>query len=133
MEIRDLIYFEVTAFHLALLKRMHFQDGEVVPEVKAKRPYGDSDVISDLQEIYSETMGYEVLRLRDEGTIVIQGDRVISRGDGTGPVSDDIEAQLWKTHRQMSTVLQIVAHNLGIQEGVYSSERYGGKWTLRED
>jgi len=133
MEIRDLIYFEVTAFHLALLKRLHFQDGEVVPEVKAKRPYGDSDVISDLQEIYSETMGYEVLRLRDEGTIVIQGDRVISRGDGTGPVSDDIEAQLWKTHRQMSTVLQIVAHNLGIQEGVYSSERYGGKWTLRED
>jgi len=133
MGIRDLIYFEVTAFHLALLKRLHFQDGEVVPEVKAKRPYGDSDVISDLQEIYSETMGYEVLRLRDEGTIVIQGDRVISRGDGTGPVSDDIEAQLWKTHRQMSTVLQIVAHNLGIQEGVYSSERYGGKWTLRED
>lgn len=91
MGIRDLIYFEVTAFHLALLKRLDFQEGEGVPEVSAKRPYGDSDVISDLQKIYSETMGYEVLRLRDEGTIVIQGDRVISRGDGSGSVEDDIE------------------------------------------
>jgi len=133
MGITDPIHFEVKALHIELLKRLNFQEGEGVPEVSAKRPYGNSDVLGDLQEIYSATAGHEVLRLEDGGTIVLQGDRVISRGDGTGRVEDDTEAMLWEYHRQMSTVLEILVDNLGIQEGTYSCVPFGGKWTLRED
>jgi len=133
MEIGTEIHFEVTELHIALLKRIKFQEGEGVPTVKPKRPYGNSDVLQDLRDIYAATMGYEVLRLRDEGTIVLQDDQVIARGDGTGTADEDIEAMLWKTHRQMSTVLQILADNLSIEEGVYSSYPYGGNWRLSED
>lgn len=122
--------FTVDKVHLALLDRLHFEEGELAPQVNQKRPYGNRDVLGDLREIYGKALGYEVLTLEDDGgTIVLDGDRVVARGAGGGSYGEDIEKILWRYHSEMATVLQILAKNRGIAEGEYrKASEWGSDW-----
>ncbi len=120
--------FTVDKVHLALLDRLYFEEGEVAPQVDQKRPYGNKDILGDLREIYSKAMGYEVLTIEnDGGTIVLQGDRVVARGDGSGSYGEDIDELLERYHSEMLTVLQILTSNRGIAEGEYRKTKEWGK------
>ena len=120
--------FTVDKVHLALLDRLHFEEGEIAPQVNQKRPYGNKDILGDLREIYGKAMGYEVLTLEnDGGTIVLQGDRVVARGDGTEVYGENIDKLLERYHSEMLTVLQILASNRGIAEGEYRKTKEWGK------
>lgn len=129
--------FTVDKIHLALAKRLYISSsgnayGDA-PSVDQKRPYGNSDVLGDLKEIYAATEGLEIVNIEDGGTLVLSGDRVISRGDGTGDPLSDVESLLQRYHRDMTTVLQILLQNLSISEGVYERESpYGGHWARVE-
>ena len=87
--IRDTRRFTVTDEHLRLLRRAHvtWMDAEFgAPEIDCKRPYGNSDLYSDIAEILGipeddwsdEDMGvlpeaeWRFLRLRVETAVVLQ-------------------------------------------------------------
>jgi len=116
--------FELTALHIALLKRLEFgwheggYDG--APTVDVKRPYGNSDVLADIREIYAELSG---LRYEDEPEDE-EFEFSFVRADGTSFDAADLDEEIWGAHRQMETVLQILAKNPeGITPGTY--ERSG--------
>lgn len=124
--------FELTAFHIALLKRLEFgwhegsYDG--APAVDIKRPYGNSDVLADVRAIYAELSG---LRYDDDPE-----DKELEfsfvRADGTSFDAADLDEEIWGAHRQMETVLQILAKNPeGIVPGTYErSNSYSKDWKL---
>jgi len=121
----------VDKFHLALAKRLNISTEKLAAVVNQNRPYGNSDVLRDLQEIYSEVNGFEVIRIEDGGTLVLSGDRVVARGDGSGDSQNDAEKLLWRYHREMVTVLQILLDNFSLTEGVYRrADSLRGKWEL---
>jgi len=121
----------VDKFHLALAKRLNISDGDLAPVVDQKRPYGNSDVLKDLQNIYSKVNGFEIIRIEDGGTLVLSGDRVVGRGDNSGDPLKDAEKLLWSYHRDMATVLEILLDTFSLTEGVYKrSDPYRGKWEL---
>jgi len=104
--------FVVTNDHLRLLKRMcvGWQYCEFgAPEINPKRPYGNSDVVSDIGEI-----------------LEIPHDRVEY---GESYYSESVSATLESLHEEMETVLQILVVNLGIQVGTYvRKDKYSTKW-----
>lgn len=75
-------------------------------------------------------MGYEVLTIEDDGgTIVLQGDRVVARADGSGADGENIDRLLERYHSEMLTVLQILVSNRGIAEGEYrKTKEWGRDW-----
>lgn len=117
--------FIVTKFHIALAKRTFFTHyaNENAASVDQNRPYGNSDIMEDLAEIYLETLvdDYdgkpEIVRTEDEQELIlILGDRVIRRGD-------ELTELLNKTQAEMVKVYQILTSNLGIREGEYIQTR----------
>jgi len=116
--------FELTAFHIALLKRLEFgwheggYDG--APTVDFKRPYGNSDVLADIRAIYAKLHGLSY----DDDPEDEELEFGFVRSDGTSFDAADLDEEIWGTHRQMETVLQILAKNPeGIAPGTY--ERSG--------
>lgn len=127
--------FELTAFHIALLKQLEFgwhegsYDG--APTVSIKRPYGNSDVLGDIREIYAELNG---LRYEDDPE-EDEFEFSFVRADGTSFDAEDLDEEIWGAHRQMETVLQILARNPeGIAPGRYErSKDYFRDWKRVED
>ena len=80
--------FDITEDHLTLLQRMYvrWEYGEWgSPTISNKRPYGNSDVLSDIQEI----LGWEI----DDG--------------GGLTVEEDLQKLAYELHRETETALQI--------------------------
>lgn len=107
--------FEVTENHLKLLKRMcvDWNDCEFgAPSIDPKRPYGNSNVISDMREILD-----------------LDGKKCPHCGElcEETNVSDQ---KLSELHEEMQFVLAILVDNYkkGITTGIYKREVYGGKW-----
>ena len=118
----------VTKVHLALLSRLILRSQEGVPAVDTKRPYGNSDVLGDLREIYGEVTDFEIVKIEDGGTLVLDSDRVVSRSDGPAG-SENFEDTLWRYHSEMTTVLEILIDNLSIDESTYiRSSAWGRRW-----
>jgi len=109
--------FEVKWEHLALLERAYvgWNGCEFgAPSMDCKRPYGNSDVFTDIGEI-----------LNIEGTY--------DEEEEYTTFSDEQQTHMRKIHEEMKTVLQIlfVHATTGIRQGLYESERYGTNWKLK--
>lgn len=103
--------FEVTEDHIKLLKRSNTSWTTTeygAPMMDPKRPYGNSNVERDMAKILDR-------EIFDPKT----GDRI-----------DDKAQDLYKIHKQMETVLQILFDNArsGIETGTYERQKYGGSW-----
>jgi hypothetical protein len=101
--------FEVTEDHLKLVKRMFWSwddsGYEGAPAVGLKRPYGNSDVVSDIVEI----LGMPT---------------VVDRW-GEQNFTDDVADEAMRIHREMDTVLQIATATLSFEPGAYRKrDRY---------
>ncbi len=117
----------VDKLHLAMLKRLNIQSENGVPTVDDKRPYGNKNIIQDLIEIYNAELGYELIKIEDDGGfLLLDGNRVVARGgqfeaaDGNEVEDQDLQLFLERHHREMDAVLSILLQDLTIQEGVYS-------------
>lgn len=118
----------VSAFQIALLKRLEFEwsDGgyDGSPTVDSKRPYGNSDVLGDLREIYAESLGLQYVDADELGHFFV-------REDGSRFEADQLDYELWAQHKSMHTILQILCANPTepLQEGVYAKEeQYSHDW-----
>lgn len=105
---------EVTDAHVRLLRRMNVRWNndayEGSPEIDLKRPYGNSDVLGDLIEILGENVE------RDD--------------DGDWQIPDREREELFKWHRQMEDVLQILVQNpLTFETGVWQHEKWSMDWS----
>lgn len=72
---RKVTEFEVKPEHLLLLKNMwviHNYDEFGAPTVDPKRPYGNGDVLGDLEEFLPGRSEHELLKLHQELEIVLQ-------------------------------------------------------------
>lgn len=122
--------FTVVPFHLELLKRLNFSwyDGSYdgTASVDLKRPYGDSDTLASLREIYSEAEDYKWIE-GDHG-----GHYETPRGE-TIPV-ENLDDELWGRHRELVTVLEILSRNpQGVEPGDYArTDRYSADWERAE-
>ena len=125
--------FRITAFDLALLRRLKFSWGggpsSGAVAVDPNAPYGSDDVLADLRQIYAEVEGYELLT--DEKGLL----NSFVAPDGDVLDAEDYDRTLWIHDRNMVTVLEILQHNLadGISEGHYLRRDPRGKvWTRIE-
>lgn len=122
--------FEVTPLHIALLERLEFRwdegyDGS--PAVSTKRPYGNSDVLADLREIYAKLNGLEYLDSDEDGRYEFS----FKGTDGTLTDAEDLDEVIWTAHKEMELVLLILARNAeaGVQPGIYErSKAYLTDW-----
>lgn len=107
--------FVVKEEHIKLLQRAHFRYENYfdfgAPAMDSKRPYGNGDVYGDIGEI----LGWEKEELEseyyDEYTY-----------------SDTQREAMLKIHKEMTTVLEILAKNLSIELGEYEASGYGSNW-----
>jgi hypothetical protein len=92
--------FHLTEDHIKLLRSMYVDDYvDVAPVVGQKRPYGNSDVLSDLANILMPNT---------------------DKCDNCGTLSsDDDEAYLMKIHKETGTALQIVLVTGKFEKGKY--------------
>lgn len=107
-EQRNVRDFTVTADHLKLMKRAYvsWDDAEFgAPEIDAKRPYGNSNVIEDIAEILGVP--------EDQWS------------DGDGEALPDAEQAFTKLHAETAIVLQIALNTGKFREGRYVREGYG--------
>lgn len=118
----------VSAFQLALLKRLEFEwavgSYYGAPTIDPKRPYGNSDVLEDLREIYAEILGLQYIDADELGYFFV-------REDGSRFEAEQLDYELWAQHKSMHVVLQILCSNLStpLQEGIYLKENpYGHHW-----
>ena len=107
--------FEVTEDHIKLLKNSYTSWSSMeygAPMMDPKRPYGNSDVVRDMAKVLDR-------EIFDPKT----GERI-----------DDKADDLYKIHKQMETVLQILLDNArkGIETGTYERQKYGGNWSKVE-
>jgi len=114
--------FEVTEDHLRLLRRtfVGWDDSAYhgAPAVGIKRPYGNSDVVTDLAEIIVPVEGDD--ELDDYASFTREGElKSVRTKDGRELTQDD----LLRLHREMELVLQILASNLEIAPGLYLKTR----------
>jgi len=98
--------FELKEFHLELLKELRFQwnDHTGAPELKEGDPYGGAfdDQLASIYQIYASFEGYELLTNElGESSFVAKDGQVID--------AEEISEELWRYHRELSTVLEIVA------------------------
>jgi len=112
--------FEVKPEHILLLNRtvINWQDCEFgAPEVDPKRPYGNSDVYSDIAEILG-----------------IEPDTGYTWEDAG--FSDDLQLRMWTLHKGTKTALEILLHTLlssnVFSSGVYTADDYNNNWKLNE-
>ena len=107
--------FVVKEEHVKLLQRAHFRYENYfdfgAPTMDSKRPYGDSDVYRSIAEI----LGW-----------VGESDSPYT-GDGV-EYSDEQRKAMLKIHKEMTTVLEILAKNLSIELGEYEASGYGSNW-----
>ena len=106
--------FTVTDQHIKLIKRMcvSWWDCEFgAPSIDCKRPYGNSDVLTDMAEILGF---FDDIDPDNEGLIET--------------ILDEQLETLLQLHGETQTVLQILIDNLSLSEGEYQRERYGGRW-----
>ena len=100
--------FTVTEDHMALLQNLWFEYDAYTefgaPAVDPKRPYGNSDVYTDIAEILGIT-----------GTEDSWGDVQFS---------DEQRDYMLKVHKEMTEVLNIMVRNNGVEPGVYEADAY---------
>lgn len=105
--------FVITHDHIKLLQNMYFsydEGGEFgAPAVNSKRPYGNSNVYDDIGEIIEEL----------PELVDCYGDEVYS---------DDQTARFLKIHKEMTTVLNIIAATCMVESGEYQKEKYTNNW-----
>lgn len=105
--------FEVTEDHLKLVRQMNFRYEDWsefgAPAVDSKRPYGNSDVLSDIVEIITGHNPYN------------------EDGDLEQWVKDR-EQQFMKLHKETATVLEIAARTGKFEAGVYRTPTYFREW-----
>ncbi len=101
----DTVRFTVTEDHLKLLRRMWVEwcdDEYGAPAIDPKRPYGNSDVYSDIAKI----LGWEVW---EDG---------ISDGD----------PKAWQIHQETKVALQIALRVGYFKAGEYEAHKYRKDW-----
>lgn len=104
--------FLVTEDHLKLLPHLWFNYNDYTefgaPEVDPKRPYGNSDVYDDIAEI-----------LGIEGEL-----------DSWDEVSftDGQRQYMLQVHKEITTVLNIMVRNGGVEVAEYTASAYGQDW-----
>lgn len=114
-QIRSVTQFTVTDEHLKLLRRAYVGwDGCEfgAPEIDAKRPYGNSDVIADIGEI----LGYSEEHWRDQ----------------YGDYNETVEANFTRLHAETAIVLQIALATGEFRTGRYTCEKYSVAWKRAE-
>jgi hypothetical protein len=97
--------FTIKTQHIKLLKRLNvtWNDSEYgAPTVDPKRPYGNSDVITDIIEILN-----------------------IAKPDEDGCFDEPEETLAERLHLDMQTVLEIVFNTGKIKTGTYKRKEYG--------
>jgi hypothetical protein len=113
--LRDALRFEVTQQHLLLLRRavVGWQNCETgAPEIDPKRPYGNSDVATDVADIIGENVP------NYEDNEVIYDRWLETRG-----------AQLLALHRETEYALQCVLAAGEFAAGVYERpDRLSRRW-----
>lgn len=82
------------------------------PSIDCKRPYGNSEVYSDMVKI---------LAIKDAFT----GDE-----DDGYEVKDSVIRKLAKIHGELETALQVVLHTGKFKPGVYEADDYDRNWKL---
>lgn len=117
-EIENSTKFTIEDKHIKLLKGMNVEwdDCEFgAPCIDPKRPYGNSDVFGDIAEI---------IGLKKKGNYDYK----------TGEWKDNVCDELYKLHREMMIVLQIILSTGQIKKGTYVKvEKYGYEsWKLKE-
>lgn len=124
------VTFTVDELHLAMVQKFNISSLNGVPTVDPKRPYGNSDELYDLVELYADLHNLEVVKIEDRGgVLLLHGDKVVARGTGEGAATEDVLTMLTQYHNQMETVLQILVDNLSLSVGTYGKESdYSGKW-----
>jgi hypothetical protein len=104
--------FTLTKEHLKLLRRMnvYWEDScyEGAPAIDQKRPYGNSDVISDIAEI----IGVEKVEADDGEFFLPKGTR------------DKCE----KLHTETERALQVVLASGSFEPGEYQCDQYHSNW-----
>lgn len=106
--------FTVTDEHLKLARCLEVgydEDTEFgAPEIDPKRPYGNSDVLTDMREILGREMP--------------------DKDDGWNTGAD--EQYLLILHKEMATVLQIGLRTGSFKAGEYQARKYFGDWKAVE-
>lgn len=113
-KIRNATEFTVTDEHLKLLRRANvgWEDCEFgAPAIDCKRPYGNSDVISDIGEI----LGH---------------DRRHWDPDDDGDYEETIANNFTQLHAETAIVLQIALATGEFRPGRYVCSKYGRDWHL---
>ena len=122
--------FEVKEEHLKLISRMcvGWQDCEFgAPEINPKRPYGNSDVIQDIVEIFG-------LEEKDNMRFIFRlfGNKWDLRGEDKYNINFDYDDELVKLldelHRETETALQIVLRTKSFETGKYVADEYSSNW-----
>lgn len=108
--------FELKEEHIKLLQRAYisWQNCEYgAPEINPKRPYGNSDVETDIAEILEWPV--EIVEIDDEGGMII----------------DQREAA-FEIHEETLMALQIILQTRSFVPGIYvNKEKYNPKWQLK--
>lgn len=114
--------FKITEQHLQLLKRLNVtwdNSEEGAPAIDPKRPYGNSSIFCDINDILNLNLG----------TMVEYGD------DGEYfdiEYTDEDYELVERLHREMETVLEIVLSTLSFRKGYYVKEsKYDSYWAYR--
>lgn len=101
----DTFTFKITPDHIQLLRRanIRWQDDEFgAPEIDPKRPYGNSDVYSDIAEV----LGW----------------------DETEDFTPAQEKKMRKLHEETMTALEIFLQNAKMEPGTYTADKYERQW-----
>lgn len=124
-ELDNTDFFPVRKEHLELLKRINLryeEYGDMCGGIcqDGKRPYGNSYMIQDINEItktYTETKFEQ-----------------FSEEELTDKEMDVMYKKLWKLHRDLKICGEILLQNLSIKVGTYhNTEKYGTNWVLQEE
>jgi hypothetical protein len=123
--------FTMSEHHLALLRRSYIEEGDNAAEVNQKRPYGNSDIITDVAEIISgiDESDFDSDENEDRVRFDKEGDlRWIMDTKGVKYTRDDLE----ELHKQTVTALQIVLVTGVFEPGEYqTTQRYDRRSWVR--
>ncbi len=101
--------FTVTEDHLKLLSKMDVSWGSCAfgaPAIDCKRPYGNSDILSDIAEVLDFPY----------------------KADEYGEFTEEQEQVMRKLHKETRRVLQIVLVTGKFETGKYEASEYGYDW-----
>jgi hypothetical protein len=104
--------FTVTEDHLKLLRRagVGWDDCEFgAPAIDCKRPYGNSDVIGDIAEIFG------------------------AETDADGEIPPEVEEAYTRLHAETAIALQIALATGEFRAGRYARSKYGIEWRRVSD